>query len=209
MAALVAPLALALVLGCASSCPTGRVKSESGTCVQPEVVDFVACVRGAGGATIDQESAHRIGASAYGAQGAFEWQDRVRADFSGPGGEAQRMVIDACIARTRPPAPALDPARFFGSWIAVTPDRTTKELTITPDQRFVAADVTGSSRCDYGGVLRVDGGTITRTILGASAACGWVPVGLAQQFPVVHSSPGQFTIRTESGDVTYVAARRN
>lgn len=197
----------ASVVGCSSSCPTGRVKSESGTCVAAEVVDFAACVRSAGAAVIDQESARQISASAYGASGSAQWQDRVRADFAGPATEHQRVVIDECIARTRAKEPPVDSAAFPGRWVAVLQDGTQKHLEIAPDQRFRAAEVTRTARCEYVGVLRIEGRAITRTITGADPACGYVPIGHSERFDILHVAPEQFTLRTAIGEVTYARAR--
>ncbi|MCC6646215.1 MAG: hypothetical protein IT374_11655 [Polyangiaceae bacterium] len=96
-----AVLLLAAASGCGrASCPAGRVQGEAGGCVPEDIADFVACVHAAGGATIDRESAKQIGASAVGASGAVGWRDRVKTEWSGPAAEHQRVVIDACIART-------------------------------------------------------------------------------------------------------------
>ncbi len=94
-------LVVTLVGACGgAACPAGRVTGEGGGCVPEDIADFVACVRAAGGASIDSEAARQIGASAYGVAGSVAWRDRVRTEYAGPAAEHQRIVIDACIART-------------------------------------------------------------------------------------------------------------
>lgn len=202
---------LLAVAGCGgASCPAGRVKGEAGGCVPEDIADFVACVRAAGGATIDSDSARQISASAYGASGTLGWRDRVRTEYAGPAAEHQRVVIDACIARTHlaPPAPAASSAappsplaRLVGAWVAVRPDGLRNELDVDESGEFRARQVSASYSCAYRGVLRVDGTTLVRTVQHAECAG---PTGVADRLDLVHVDDRSFVVSTPDGEVTYV-----
>ena len=202
-------LAIALASCGGAACPAGRVKGEAGQCVPEDIVDFVACVRAAGGASIDRESAKQISASAYGVSGAVGWQDRVKTEYAGPAAENQRIVIEACIARTHvAPVDAAPPkheeptiAVLAGAWVAARPDGLRNELDIEKSGEFRARQHSASFSCSYQGMLRLEGKVLVRTVQQAECAG---PIGTADRLELVFFDERQFVVATPDGEVTYV-----
>ena len=142
--------------------------------------------------------------SVSGASGGVSWQDQVRAQYSGPATQNQRMVIEVCMARTAPPTVTIDPRSLVGQWLTTQADGIQKTIWINEQGQFHVDELAPAYACGYDGTFRLEGTDLIRTLF--RSTCGGT-TGTGERFPIVAVSPTQFTIRSPAGEVTYVRLR--